>query len=56
MVRELDQSRITLRLIAHSDKEGKGSEDNVIAKLAGPTLQTLQKCLVCIEKWLLRPL
>jgi Ca2+-dependent lipid-binding protein len=47
MVRELDQSRITLRLIEEVDKEGKGSDSHVIAKLTGPTITTLQRCLVC---------
>jgi hypothetical protein len=46
MVRELDQSKITLRLVEHVDREGKGGEENVVAKLSGPTLQTLQRCLV----------
>jgi hypothetical protein len=46
MIRELDQSRITLRLVGHVDKEGKGGESDFVAKLSGPTLQTLQRCLV----------
>jgi hypothetical protein len=46
MIRELDMSRITLRLVQHVDREGKGSENNVVAKLTGQTLQTLQRCLV----------
>jgi Ca2+-dependent lipid-binding protein len=54
MVRELDQSRITLRLLEHIDREGKGSEKNVIAKLSGPTLQTLQKCLYTATPLVLR--
>jgi hypothetical protein len=45
MVRELDQSRITLRLVEHIETEGSGSEKHVLAKLSGPTLQTLQRCL-----------
>ncbi|KIW09267.1 uncharacterized protein PV09_00189 [Verruconis gallopava] len=44
IVRELDQSRITLRLIEDVDKEGKG-DTQVIAKLTGPTISTLQRCL-----------
>jgi hypothetical protein len=45
MIRELDQSKITLRLIEHVDREGKGTENHVLAKLSGPTLNTLQRCL-----------
>lgn len=45
MVRELDMSRITLRLMDKVDKTGKGSEDDIVAKLTGPTLSTLQQCL-----------
>lgn len=29
----------------HADKEGKGEETNVLAKLTGPTLATLERCL-----------
>lgn len=46
MVRELDVSRITLRLKAKQDKKGEENEESTIAKLQGQTLQTLQKCLV----------
>lgn len=45
MVRELDVSKITLRLVEKSDNKGEGDDDHVIAKLTGPTLQTLQQCL-----------
>ncbi|KAF2469193.1 tricalbin [Lindgomyces ingoldianus] len=45
MVRELDFSKITLRLIEHIDKKGEGDEDHVIAKLTGSTLDTLRRCL-----------
>lgn len=45
MVRELDVSRITLRLREKQDKKGEGVEDT-IAKLQGQTLSTLQRCLV----------
>ncbi|ORY04571.1 hypothetical protein BCR34DRAFT_604821 [Clohesyomyces aquaticus] len=45
MVRELDFSKITLRLIEHIDKKGEGDEDHVIAKLTGSTLDTLKRCL-----------
>ena len=45
-VRELDMSRITLRLAEKTakDQDGEESED-IIAKLQGQTLPTLQQCL-----------
>ncbi len=45
-VRELDVSRITLRLRAKEDKKGEGDSDATIAKLTGSTLDTLRRCLV----------
>ena len=47
MVRELDVSRITLRLMEKEDRKG-GDEasEHIIAKLEGDTLSVLQKCLV----------
>jgi hypothetical protein len=45
MVRELDFSKITLRLIEKVDRKGDDKEDHVIAKLTGSTLDTLQRCL-----------
>ena len=45
-VRELDVSKITLRLRAKEDKKGEGDSDSTIAKLTGSTLDTLQRCLV----------
>lgn len=45
MIRELDFSRITLRIIEHLDKKGEGEEDHIIAKLQGSTLDTLRRCL-----------
>jgi Ca2+-dependent lipid-binding protein len=45
MVRELDFSKITLRLIEHINKDGDGDEDHVIAKLTGSTIDTLRRCL-----------
>ena len=47
IVRELDFSRITLRIMKKVDKKGEGSEDHVVAKLTGSTLDTLRRCLVC---------
>ncbi|KAF9635988.1 putative membrane bound c2 domain protein [Lasiodiplodia theobromae] len=45
MVRELDFSRITLRLVEHLDKKGEGEDDHIIGKLQGSTLDTLRRCL-----------
>jgi Ca2+-dependent lipid-binding protein len=45
IVRELDFSKITLRLIEHVDKKGDDGDDHVIAKLSGSTLDTLKRCL-----------
>lgn len=45
MVRELDLSRITLRLVSEVDEKGEGKEDEIKAKIAGPTLDTLKRCL-----------
>jgi len=47
VVRELDMSRITLRLMERSDRKGDGggTEEHAIAKLSGNTLQVLQSCL-----------
>jgi Ca2+-dependent lipid-binding protein len=45
IVRELDQSRITLRLVEDVDNDGDG-DAKIIAKLTGPTISTLQRCLV----------
>jgi hypothetical protein len=45
-VRELDFSRITVRLVEKADRGGKGTdEDHIVAKLQGPLLPTLQQCL-----------
>ena len=44
-VRELDMSKITLRLVEKTSNNGKEDADDLIAKLAGPTLPTLQQCL-----------
>ncbi|MCJ1391843.1 hypothetical protein MMC18_004710 [Xylographa bjoerkii] len=55
MVRELDMSRITLRLVQKEDKKGgeQGAE-NVFAKLVGDTLQVLQKSLYTPTEWTLK--
>lgn len=44
-IRELDFSRITLRIVEKVDKEGDDGEDHVIAKLQGQTIQVLSQCL-----------
>jgi hypothetical protein len=46
MIRELDFSKITLRIIEHADKDGDDDDDRVIAKLTGNTIDTLRKSLV----------
>lgn len=46
-VRELDVSKITMRLKEKQDKKGdKDDSDSTFAKLQGGTLDTLQRCLV----------
>ena len=50
MVRELDFSKITLRIIEHIDNKGDGDDDHVIAKLTGNTLDTLRNCLVSARR------
>jgi Ca2+-dependent lipid-binding protein len=54
VVRELDFSKITLRLIEHIDKKGEADEDHVIAKLTGNTLDTLRRCLNTPTQLILR--
>ena len=54
MVRELDLSRITLRLVEKSDKKGgSDSDDHVISKLSGELLPVLQRSLVCAPKYVM---
>ncbi|KAL1964578.1 hypothetical protein VTN77DRAFT_6875 [Rasamsonia byssochlamydoides] len=43
-VRELDVSEITLRLVQRTNEKDE-DESHTIAKMTGPTLQTLQRCL-----------
>ncbi len=45
-VRELDVSKITVRIMEKQDKKGDDDAEHVIAKLSGSTLETLQRCLV----------
>jgi Ca2+-dependent lipid-binding protein len=45
MVRELDFSKVTLRLREKGDKNKDGDEDHTFAKLSGNTSDTLRQCL-----------
>ncbi|KAI9659031.1 MAG: hypothetical protein M1821_001991 [Bathelium mastoideum] len=45
MVREMEFSKITLRITAESDQKGEGKESRVKAKLVGNTVDTLRRCL-----------
>ena len=45
-VRELDFSKITIRLREKGDSKGDEKKDSTIAKLTGNTLDTLKQCLV----------
>ena len=45
-VRELDVSKITLRIREKGDSKGDEKKDHTIAKLTGNTLDTLKQCLV----------
>ncbi|PGH12434.1 hypothetical protein AJ79_04270 [Helicocarpus griseus UAMH5409] len=44
-VRELEVSKITLRLVEKTDTTGEEEGEHALAKLSGPTLPTLQQCL-----------
>ena len=46
MVRELDVSKITMRLIEGLDKKGSGEQDHVKSKVTGDTLNVLKSGLV----------
>ncbi|KAL2010877.1 hypothetical protein VTN00DRAFT_3595 [Thermoascus crustaceus] len=52
-VRELDVSRITLRLVDKTDRKDD-KDDHTIAKLTGDTLPTLQRCLYTPTELVLR--
>ena len=46
-VRELEFSKVTLRLKHKEDRKGDGdNEEHTIAKLQGNTIDVLQRCLV----------
>lgn len=49
MIRELDFSKITLRIIEHVDNDGEDHGDHVVAKLTGNTIDTLRRALVSLE-------
>lgn len=46
-MRELEYSQVTLRVVEKSNPKAE-NEENVIAKLTGETLPTLQRILVCL--------
>jgi Ca2+-dependent lipid-binding protein len=46
MVRELEFSKITVRINETIDNDGDSDEDDVVAKLTGNTIDTLRMCLV----------
>ena len=48
-MRELDVSRIQIRLKEKQDKKGENDAEDTIAKLHGDTIDVLRKCLVCIS-------
>ncbi|KAK4552899.1 Tricalbin-2 [Recurvomyces mirabilis] len=45
MVRELDLSRITLRLVSEVNRKGESKDEGIKAKIAGPTMDTLRRSL-----------
>ncbi len=45
-VRELDFSKITLRIREKGESKGDEKKDHTIARLTGNTLDTLKQCLV----------
>lgn len=49
MIRELDFSKITLRIMEHDDNDSEDQDDHVIAKLTGNTIDTLRKALVRLQ-------
>ncbi|KAF2092391.1 DNA-directed RNA polymerase II subunit J [Rhizodiscina lignyota] len=54
MVRELDMSRITLRLVQRASKDDEKKDNNVIAKLTGQTLEILRRALYTPTQLVLR--
>jgi Ca2+-dependent lipid-binding protein len=48
-VRELDFSKITLRIREKGESKGDEKKDHTLAKLTGNTLETLKQCLVSIQ-------
>jgi hypothetical protein len=45
VVREIEFSKITLRLVEDADRKGDNDQDNILGKLTGNTLDTLRQCL-----------
>lgn len=54
MIRELDFSKITLRIIEQVDNDGEDHDDHVIAKLTGNTIDTLRRSLYTPTQFTLR--
>jgi Ca2+-dependent lipid-binding protein len=48
-IRELDFSRLTLKVREKGEKQGDGDKDKTLARLTGNTLDTLKQCLVSFE-------
>ena len=44
-MKELDLSRLTLRLVSEVDKKGENKGEGIKAKITGSTLDTLRRCL-----------
>jgi Ca2+-dependent lipid-binding protein len=47
-VRELDFSKLTLRLRQKADSRSEHSDEHIVARLSGNTLDTLKQCLVSL--------
>lgn len=45
-IRELDWSRLTLKVREKGEKHGEGDKDKILARLQGNTVDTLKQCLV----------
>lgn len=54
MIRELDLSRLTLRLVSEVKRKGDEEEKQVKAKLSGPTLDVLRKALYTPSQFVIK--
>jgi Ca2+-dependent lipid-binding protein len=45
-IRELDFSKLTIKVCERSDKQEEAGKQHTLARLAGNTLDTLKQCLV----------